>query len=85
MTDSFHGTAFSINFNKQFVTIQKKISDLNSRVETILTKFNLKERIYFDDDSQNIPTANIDYEEINKDIKNWRNASLNFLIQSLKS
>lgn len=85
VTDSFHGTAFSINFNKQFVTIQKKISDLNSRVETILTKFDLKERIYYDDDSQNIPTANIDYEEINKDIKNWRNASLNFLIQSLKS
>lgn len=85
VTDSFHGTAFSINFNKQFVTIQKKISDLNSRVDTILTRFNLKDRIYYDDNSKEMPSSSIDYEKINDRLEEWRQMSLDFLTSSLNA
>lgn len=43
ITDSFHGTAFSIIFNKQFYTIPFK--GTNSRIENILNKFNCIERL----------------------------------------
>lgn len=83
VTDSFHGTAFSINFNKQFLTIQKRISALNSRVNTILTMLNLQDRICYDDNTNCIPVNNIDFTLLNGVIDQWRQASLQFLINSL--
>lgn len=83
VTDSFHGTAFSINFNKQFITFQKRTSELNSRVNTILTKLNLCDRICYDEEINKLPLGKIDYDRINMDIEEWRNISIHFLISSL--
>ena len=47
-TDSFHGTIFSLNFNKQFYSFSKRKdgegSD-NNRIYGLLEKLNLKERL----------------------------------------
>ena len=46
-TDSFHGTAFSIIFNKKFVVFQRNNSyDMSSRIVTILNKFNIIDHFY---------------------------------------
>ena len=50
VTDSFHGTVFSILFNKPFVVFdrlessQTKASSMHSRIETLLSKFRLEDR-----------------------------------------
>lgn len=86
VTDSFHGTAFSINFNKPFTTVQNPLSDLNSRVDTILTKLNMKERLYIDDGrSFDKIVLQIDYAEINQKLDEWRKESMNFLINALNA
>lgn len=86
VTDSFHGTAFSINFNKSFTTVQNPLSDLNSRVDTILTKLGLIERLYVDDGRSFDKIAlQIDYAEVNQKLDEWRKESMNFLINALNA
>lgn len=51
-TDSFHGTAFSIIFNKKFIVFQRNNSyDMSSRIVTILKKFGLLEHFYNSNDN----------------------------------
>lgn len=86
VTDSFHGTAFSINFNKPFTVVQNPISNLNSRVNTILSLLNLKDRIILND-VHTLPefNLNIDYSRINPILDVWRKKSFDFLINSIKA
>lgn len=48
MTDSFHGTVFSILFHKNFYVFDRNEggSKMNSRVETLLNKFKMMDRMY---------------------------------------
>jgi hypothetical protein len=44
LTDSFHGTAFSIKFGRQFYVfnrVQKGMHDMFARIETLLARYNL--------------------------------------------
>lgn len=47
-TDSFHSTVFSILFNTPFITFERNGTheNMNSRIQTLLSKFNLTTRIY---------------------------------------
>ncbi len=86
VTDSFHGTVFSINFNIPFTVVQNPMSDLNSRVNTILTKVGLLDRIYVDDKMGRLPEClNVDYNSVNCKIDEWRKQSWQFLLDSLKT
>jgi hypothetical protein len=65
-TDSFHGTAFSIIFKKNFLVFQRNNSyDMSSRITTILEKFRLENHFYNGD---NKSITNSVYELID-DIK----------------
>lgn len=46
LTDSFHGAVFSIIFEKQFIVFDRvsKTSSMHSRIDTLLAKFNLRDR-----------------------------------------
>ena len=46
MTDSFHGAIFSIIFERPFIVFDRvgKLPSMNSRIDTLLTKFNLMDR-----------------------------------------
>ena len=48
LTDSFHGSVFSILFHKEFYVFTRNEGGLNmnSRIDTLLGKFNLKDRVY---------------------------------------
>lgn len=86
VTDSFHGTAFSINFNKPFTTVQNPLSDLNSRVDTILTKLGLQERLYVDNGKMfEQMSLQVDYVTVNQKLDDWRKDSMEFLINALNS
>ena len=45
VTNSFHGTVFSINFSRPFYSVIKKHHSTNSRLTSILKKLNLEDRI----------------------------------------
>lgn len=45
VTNSFHGTVFSINFSKSFYSVIKSQHSTNSRLTSILKKLNLENRI----------------------------------------
>ena len=85
ITDSFHGTAFSINFNIPFTTLLNPASNINSRALSILKLTGTESRLIYDDGTNKVPdTFKIDFNQINKIIENYREKSLIFLNDNLK-
>lgn len=80
ITDSFHGTAFSIIFNKQFYTIGNPERGM-ARFISILSLFGLQDRLIIQPISLNY--EDIDYSSVNKKISHEREESMRFLINSL--
>lgn len=75
---SFHGTAFSIIFEKQFITIGlKKNAD---RVKTLLQQVGITEQ-YQD---QPIETSKINYKEVNTTLQTIREHSQQLLVKSIQ-
>lgn len=87
VTDSFHGTAFSINFNIPFTTLVNPNSMMNSRVLSILKIMNLESRIVYDNLKGDLKPNDIvlDFTETNRILKQWKDQSLNFLLHALNS
>lgn len=80
LTSSFHGTAFSINYNKPFYTVIRKHGPVNSRMESLLGNLNLKERLLYSGDA--FPAEkdfHIDFSEAKILLEKERNKSLKFL------
>ena len=86
ITDSFHGTAFSLIFNKPFISIGNKKRGL-TRFRSILKIVNLEDRLVyeFNDDAVLIADKKIDFEKVNKALKEKRTESIAFLTESLNS
>lgn len=83
LTNSFHGTAFSINFNKQFFTeLLPESMGVNSRIEDLLELVGLKDRIIKSNDAS-IINSKIDYEKINKIVEDEREKSILLLKDAL--
>ena len=83
ITNSFHGTVFSIIFNKQFYTIPLSGKDkrMNERLESLFQSLSLTNRYY---NKENINTnINIDYEKVNKKLSELRAKSEFFIDQIL--
>ena len=79
-TDSFHGTAFSIIFNKNFFSY--RLNDKrNDRIHTILSAFDLTNRYgnCFNTEILN----DIDYHSVNTYMVQKRNISISFLMKAL--
>jgi hypothetical protein len=86
VTDSFHGTVFSIIFNKQFIAIGNRTRGI-SRFQSLLRIFGLESRLILENediDLSKIILNEIDYKEINKKLKEERIKSMKFLLDSLK-
>ena len=77
IVSSFHGTAFSINFNKQVLTVTP--NRFNSRVDNILTLCNLRDRLVTSPSFDIEALQPIDYGEVNKIIETERNKSIDLL------
>ena len=84
VTDSFHGTAFSINFNVPFTTLLNPSSNMNSRVLSILEITNLKDRIIYDNGKELKPhSLTVDYAPVNDIINAWRKKSIDYIHNSI--
>ena len=84
-TDSFHSCVFAILFNRPFIIFSredKKENNMNSRIETLINKFNLKNREY---NEKEITKENLnhDYTEAYKILDEERKKSIKFLRQAL--
>ena len=63
MTDSFHGTAFSLNFNREFFSwLPNKYS---TRLMSILEMLDLKDRAFLQNESRWETVAPINYQSVN--------------------
>lgn len=78
ITDSFHGTAFAINFNRQFIEILPN-NNTSSRNQSILRLTGLEDRIITDYNDFSIYKKRIDYSNVNAILEQERIKSLNIL------
>ncbi|BEG97879.1 polysaccharide pyruvyl transferase family protein [Bacteroides sedimenti] len=86
VTDSFHGTVFSIIFNKPFITIGNSERGI-TRFTSLLNMFGLEDRLisFPSELTKELMHKNIDYIRIEELLKNKRTSSLNFLSKVLKN
>ncbi len=90
LTDSFHGLAFSINLEKQFVEFKRFRDDeeicQNSRIYNLLEKTNLEDRLISPNQSVSFLNDNrIDYNLVRPLLKEERKKSIEFLSSSIKA
>ena len=90
VTNSFHGTCFSVNFQKNFFSIidsSSKSENRNSRIIDLLTLLGLDNRlIRGNPDFEKLKITageNVDYKKIEKILIDFRKKSLNFLTSAL--
>lgn len=84
-TNSFHGTAFSINLHKKFfVELLPPPNKVNSRIINILELFNLSNRI-IDSSKQDQYESSIDYSKVQEILNIEINRSLEYLTSIIKS
>lgn len=82
ITDSFHGTAFALNFNKQFIEILPN-TKTGSRNQSILNLTGLTDRIVSDYEDFSIAKCEINYVKVNEILAKEREKSLNILKKML--
>lgn len=82
ITNSFHGTAFSINFNKKFFTeLLAPETKVNSRLENILDMLDLRSRQILSLD--NVTLDEIDYERVNNILEERKKISIDYLTKNI--
>lgn len=77
ITSSFHGTAFSLIFNKLFVSIVNG-SNKDSRIKDLSEQLDVNQYFCMEDFNMNIIDQQIDYEKTNLEISSYREKSLLF-------
>ena len=82
VTNSFHGTAFSINFQKPFFTITPNRKDNNSRQTNLLVLLGIENRILKERDS--IPSdISLDFSNVKERLEEERVKSIKFLTMAI--
>ena len=82
VTNSFHGTAFSVNFNRPFISVIKRNSP--QRAQTLLQNVGLSERLLTDIvQVDNLPEK-IDWDTVNAKLDILRQDSTNYLIEAIE-
>lgn len=85
-TDSFHGTAFSILFEKEFITFNRTQADKikqTSRIFSLLEQFGLKDR--FCDNINNFVLSPLDFAQMKVKLQQKQLESRQFLIEALSA
>ena len=91
VTDSFHGTLFSINLNKQFYSFSKRANsdsylNDNDRILDFLETIGLTNRFVKDGDQKQLfDETLIDYDVINTSVASLRDNSMSYLKKIMQS
>ena len=83
ITNSYHGTLFSVNFNKNFYSLQSEKIEY-SRVEQMAKRLGFSERVIYNLDNVDLD-SNVDFKEINRNIDVYSKQSINYLNEALKN
>lgn len=84
VTDSFHGCVFAILFHKDFAVVRREQAgqvDMFSRLETLLAKFSLEDRICL---NGSLPEGNIDWTLVDALLKKERQKLISYLESELR-
>ena len=75
VTNSFHGTVFSLIFNKPFLSVHQrgKFESQNTRIDSLLEDFGLKNRVFSGDFEKLFVPVN--FENVNKKLEEIRKKS----------
>ena len=84
ITDSFHGTVFSIIFHKYFYVILNKERGA-TRFVSLLKLFGLEDRIVNSGNELIYDKKEIDWEYVDVELKKWQNKSISYLKEELNS
>ena len=68
ISNSFHGTAFSIIFEKQFIVVNRK-EEINTRMRDLLTILKIENRLINENYNFDLINKNIDYTVVNRSIE----------------
>lgn len=82
ITDSFHGTVFSIIFQKPFLCIGNKLRGM-ARFNSLLSKFGLEDRLIEVSEFSSFEVPSIDWQQVSEVLKLEQNKSLRFLTKAL--
>lgn len=84
ITDSFHGTVFSIIFNKRFIAIGNATRGM-TRFTSLLKTFGLEERLILEINEKALQIADspIDFKKVNDILEKERDKSITFLKNAL--
>lgn len=78
VTNSFHGTAFSVNFSKPFFSVLERGRNNNSRQLSLLGSCGLESQVYYDGDP--IPSSfDVDFSSATRRLASLRNSSIEYL------
>jgi hypothetical protein len=87
VTDTFHGSIFSMKFAKQFAVFLRDANELGSnynKVHFLLHQFGMESRVIHDpSDISDILTTPAPYDVFNKRLQDLRQRSLDFLTKAL--
>ena len=85
VTSSFHGTCFSIIFEKNYINILRKNNPVNVRIEELNNKLGLSGIIFYSDSLEHLlDLPPIDYTIVNQILSVYRNHSISFLKTALQ-
>lgn len=87
LTDSFHGSVFSIIFNKPFLTFDRQYGNNQSQATRLIDLFDLCDikNLFVQDIEKDVGIVDIDYSLINKKIEASRKLSINYLKNAIES
>ena len=85
LTNSFHGTVFSLLFHKKFISdISRPNGEVNERIQDILKTTNCTECIFNDEDQQQgLQFHSVDFDKVDQNLEAYRRKSLDWLRQTL--
>lgn len=85
ITDSYHGTIFSLLYHKNFLTLKRFRSDdpicQNSRIEQLNTYFSISD--HFASNGDSLHDKEIDYNKFEEKLTKLREESINYLKKAL--
>ena len=86
-TDSFHAFTFSIiNEKEVYVSyrVKKGVRPRNQRIDNIVKRFNVENRLVKDPDNYVFDTQNIDYTRVAVALESFRKESIEFLERAIE-
>lgn len=82
-TNSFHGTAFSVNLGKCFYTVLSRAGKKNSRMTSLLSVLGLDSRIIYQEDNTDIEFTGYDVDKAQQLLQVEREISVTYLRNSI--